>query len=144
LLTFTITPFEAAADGSIGSGEARNVWYILTDTTDKGNADALGLNWSPKLNYAATGARVAALQNNSTLIFNNGTVDFSPNRTLTPGDMPNAFPPTITNPGSVGDNDYSPLVRVENAGDHIYNAPVIAFDVEAHRFHSAMAIQTTV
>ena len=47
------------ADGGSGSGEVRNVWYIVTDTTDKGNADALGLNWSPKLNYAATGARVA-------------------------------------------------------------------------------------
>src|SRR5918996_2883303 len=82
-----------------GSGET--VWYILTDTTDKGNADALGLNWSPKLNYAAMGARVATLQNNSTLIFNNGTVDFSPERTVTPGDMPNAFPPKMANPGSV-------------------------------------------
>ena len=49
----------ATADGGSGSGEVRNVWYIVTDTTDKGNADALGLNWSPKLNYAATGARVA-------------------------------------------------------------------------------------
>ena len=28
------------------------VWYILTYTDDKGNADALGLNWSPKLTYA--------------------------------------------------------------------------------------------
>jgi hypothetical protein len=120
-----------AADG-IGGGEARmNVWYILTDTTDKGNADALGLNWSPKLNYDATGARVATVQNNSTLLFNNGTVDFSPNRNVTPGDMPNAFPPKMANPGSVGDNDYSPLVRIENAGDHIYNAPIVAFNVEA-------------
>ena len=81
----------ATADGGSGSGEVRNVWYIVTDTTDKGNADALGLNWSPKLNDAATGARVAMLQNNSTLIFNNGTVDFRPNRTVTPGDIPNAY-----------------------------------------------------
>ena len=59
-----------ASDGNGGGGEtSRNVWYILTDTTDKGNADALGLNWSPKLNYAAMGARIATLQNNSTLIF---------------------------------------------------------------------------
>ena len=50
---------KAAATADGGSGEVRNVWYIVTDTTDKGNADALGLNWSPKLNYAATGARVA-------------------------------------------------------------------------------------
>jgi hypothetical protein len=50
---------KAAATADGGSGEVRNVWYIVTDTTDKGNADALGLNWSPNLNYADTGARVA-------------------------------------------------------------------------------------
>jgi len=39
--------------------DGRNVWYILTDTDDKGNADQLGLNWAPKLTYAAVdgGAR---------------------------------------------------------------------------------------
>src|ERR687885_527724 len=59
-----------------GSGE--RVWYILTDTTDKGNADALGLNWSPKLAYSAPGARIAMLLPNATLEFDSGTVDFSP------------------------------------------------------------------
>jgi hypothetical protein len=114
-----------AADGSSGgSSELRNVWYIIIDTTDKGNADALGPNWSPKLNYAAMGARVAMLQNNSTLIFDNGTVDFSPNRTVTPGDMPNAFPPKMANPRSVSDNNYSPLVRIENAGDLFITHPL--------------------
>lgn len=43
--------------GRLATGET--VWYIITDTTDRGNADALGLNWSPKLNYAANGARSA-------------------------------------------------------------------------------------
>ena len=33
--------------GQLVTGET--VWYVLTDTTDKGNAEALGLNWSPKL-----------------------------------------------------------------------------------------------
>ena len=32
------------------SGET--VWYIVTDTDDKGNADQLGLNYSPKLAFA--------------------------------------------------------------------------------------------
>lgn len=57
-----------------GGGEA--VWYILTDTTDKGNAEALGLNWSPKLANSAPGARVATLLPNATLEFHAGTVDF--------------------------------------------------------------------
>jgi hypothetical protein len=68
---------------------------------------------------------------NATLTFERGTVDFKPERSIVPGDAPNAFPPKNATPGSVGDEDYSPLVRIANAGGYIYNAPVIAFDVEA-------------
>src|ERR687891_934524 len=79
--------------GSIrGSGET--VWYILTDTTDKGNADALGLNWSPKLAYSAPGARLATLLQNATLEFHSGTVDFSPEHRVTPSNSSNPFPPS--------------------------------------------------
>jgi hypothetical protein len=117
--------------GSIrGSGET--VWYILTDTTDKGNADALGLNWSPKLANSAPAARVATLLSNATLEFHSGTVDFSPEHRITPGgDASNPFPPSEAQPGSIGDSDYSPLAVVENAGGHIYNAPIVAFGVDA-------------
>jgi hypothetical protein len=112
-----------------GSGE--RVWYILTDTTDKGNADALGLNWSPKLAYSAPGARIAMLLPNATLEFDSGTVDFSPEHTVTPGNSSNPFPPSEAKPGSIGDNDYTPLVLVENSGRNIYNAPIVAFGVNA-------------
>lgn len=112
-----------------GSGET--VWYILTDTTDKGNADALGLNWSPKLAYSAPGARLATLLQNATLEFHSGTVDFSPEHRVTPGNSSNPFPPSEAQPGAIGDNDYSPLVLVENSGGHIYNAPIVAFGVDA-------------
>lgn len=39
------------------------MFYIVTDTTDKGNAEALGLNHSPKLRYGnvGRGARKAYL-----------------------------------------------------------------------------------
>jgi hypothetical protein len=119
-----------------GSNITKKVWYILTDTDDKGNADTLGINWSPKLTYSSPGARTAILEKNTTLTFNGGTVDFKPNRTITPGNAPNAFPPKVSQPGSIGDNDYSPLVRIENAGNHIYNAPVVAFDVNATQLKS--------
>ncbi len=109
------------------------VWYILTDTTDPENAAALGLNLSAKLAYAdvCRGARRAVAEQDGTLTFEAGTVDFSPTRAVTPGAAPNFFPPTASQPGSVGDAFYSPLVRVQNAGGHIYNAPVVAFGVEA-------------
>lgn len=112
-----------------GSGE--RVWYILTDTTDKGNADALGLNWSPKLAYSAPGARVATLLPNSTLEFQSGTVDFSPEHLVTQGNSSNPFPPSEAQPGAIGDKDYSPLVLVENSGGNIYNAPIVAFGANA-------------
>jgi len=97
-----------------------------------GNADALGLNWSPKLANSAPGARVATLLPNATLEFHSGTVDFSPEHRITPGSDPsNSFPPSEAQPGSIGDNDYSPLVLVENAGGHIYNAPIVSFGSDA-------------
>jgi len=109
------------------------VWYILTDTTDEGNANALGLNHSPKLAYAnVEGAvRTATLAQDLTLIFDQGAVDFAPERRISPGFGDEPFPPVVAEPGSVGDAAYSPLVRIENAGGHIYNAPIIAQGVEA-------------
>ncbi|MEO6456665.1 MAG: hypothetical protein ABIO92_00100 [Chloroflexia bacterium] len=110
------------------------VWYILTDTTDQGNADALGLNWAPKMAYAGAGGpavRLGRLEKDLTLTFGAGGVDFRPARTLVPGDAPKPFPPKQALPGSVGDANYTPLVRIENAGGHIYNAPVVAYGTDA-------------
>ncbi len=113
--------------------DGRKVWYVLTDTSDEGNARALGLNFSAKLVYADGGRAVRTARiEKGTLIFDSGTVDFSPEMTLTPG-APQAFPPKAFTPGSVGDKDYTPLVRIVNAGGHIYNAPIIAFNVDASR-----------
>jgi len=113
--------------------DGKKVWYILTDTNDKGNAEALGLNFSAKLTYAAVGkgVRNAVLDKNTMLVFESGTVDFRPERRVVPGDSPDAFPPKVAEPGSIGDADYSPLVRITNAGNYIYNAPIIAFGAEA-------------
>jgi len=113
--------------------DGRKVWYVLTDTTDQRNAEALGLNFSGKLTYAAVGraARQATLEKDGTLVFDSGTVDFRPAPKLVPGDGPNAFPPKQAQPGSIGDQNYTPLIRITNAGNHVYNAPIIAFDADA-------------
>ena len=111
----------------------KSVWYILTDTSDKQNADALGLNFSGKLSYGAVcaSARHALIDSKGMLVFERGTVDFSPALSVVPGDLPKAFPPKSFQPGAQGDSSYSPLVRIDNAGGHIYNAPIVAFDVDA-------------
>ena len=117
--------------GRMASGEA--VWYVVTDTDDAGNAAALGLNHSPKLTYTdvGNGARRATLEPGFELVFEAGTVDFAPERIVEPGDAPNFFPPRNVQAGSIGDEDYTPIVKIENAGNHVYNAPMMAFDVDA-------------
>ncbi|MBA3287628.1 MAG: hypothetical protein H0U21_06345 [Acidimicrobiia bacterium] len=114
--------------------DGRNVWYILTDTTDRANADGLGLNFASKLAYADVGraARNARLEADASLTFRGGTVDFSPERSVVAGPPDAPFPPTEAQPGSVGDERYTPLVKIRNQpGTPIYNAPVVAFDVDA-------------
>ncbi len=113
--------------------DGKNVWYILTDTDDEPNAAALGINFSAKLSYAGTcrGARSAKYERDGSLTFAQGTVDFSPVQSVVPGTAPNAFPPTKSSPGSIGDKNYSPLVRISNEAGHVYNAPMVAFDVSA-------------
>lgn len=116
--------------GQLKSGEA--VWYVLTDTTDERNAQALGLNFSSKLVYADVGhgvrkASQQLINGQTVVVFESGKVDFSPVRSVTPGTAPNYFPPTAAQPGSVGDANYSPLAKI---GDFIYNAPMVAFNVD--------------
>jgi hypothetical protein len=114
--------------GQMVSGEP--VWYILTDTNDEGNAAALGLNFSAKLTYTEAGnaVRPAHLETDGSVTFERGKVDFAPEHSITPGVQPNPFPPAAFQPGSVGDEFYTPLAKI---GDYVYNAPIVAFGVEA-------------
>jgi hypothetical protein len=118
--------------GQLRNGRA--VWYILTDTSDKTASESLGLNHAGKLAYATTGRAVrnGRLLPDAVIEFEKGRVDFAPERVVVPGEAPNFFPPAQAEPGSVGDADYSPLVRLTNVGGTpIYNAPMVAFDVAA-------------
>jgi hypothetical protein len=113
----------------------KNVWYVLTDVDDSDVAAELGLNFSAKLTFAANGARTANFDTNNDLVFDRGTVDFSPVRSLTAGPAGQEFPPTAFQPGAIGDANYSPLVQITNAGGVIYNAPIVAFDVTADQIN---------
>jgi len=112
--------------------DGRNVWYVLTDVDDADVAAELGLNFSAKMTFMGNAARSANLDQNGDLVFNAGTVDFSPVRLITPGPAGHEFPPSSAQPGSVGDANYSPYVQVTNAAGVIYNAPIVAFDVQAN------------
>src|ERR1700676_3122944 len=112
-------------------GSKKNVWYILTDVDDPNVAAELGLNFSAKLTFASNATRTANLAPDGTIVFDKGTVDFSPVRSIVPGTPGAEFPPVSAQPGAVGDSDYSPFVQVVNAGGVIYNAPIVAFGVDA-------------
>src|SRR5258707_9093292 len=116
-------------------GNKKNVWYILTDVDDPNVAAELGLNFSAKLTFASNAARTANLAADGTLVFDKGTVDFSPVRNIVPGPSGAEFPPASAVPGAVGDADYSPFVQVTNAAGVIYNAPIVAFNVDASQIN---------
>src|SRR5215471_20103098 len=75
------------------AGSNTKVWYILTDVDDHEVATLLGLNFSAKLTFAANGARTANFDSQGRLIFDHGTVDFSPDRRVVPGPADAPFPP---------------------------------------------------
>lgn len=116
-----------------------SIWYIITDTTDADVATALGINHAAKLAFADNirAVRIAETSFDGTLEFHWGSVDFSPVRNVTPGNADDAtappFPPSSFQPGAVGDELYSPLVKITTAGDHIYNAPMVAYNVTAEQ-----------
>src|SRR3984893_5185969 len=59
-----------------------NVWYVLTDVDESVVAAELGLNFSAKMTFMANAARPAKLDQNGNLVFDKGTVDFSPDRSI--------------------------------------------------------------
>ena len=117
--------------GQLESGEL--VWSILTDVTDENLANLHGINYSAKMAYGITGkgARKGRFETDGSFTFEGGKVDFSPVHSVTPGDAPDFFPPKDFQPGSVGDEDYSPLVTLDNAKSAVFNMPTLAFDVSA-------------
>ena len=117
--------------GKLASGET--VWSILTDATDVNLARLNGVPFSPKLAYARMGkaTRKGHIEQDGTIVFASGKVDFSPKHSVSPGAAPNFFPPKAAHPGSVGDADYSPLVSLENNSGAIFNMPMVAFNVSA-------------
>jgi hypothetical protein len=60
-------------------GTKKKISYILTDVSDQGIANELGLNFSAKLGFAENAARIGSLDGNGDIVFDKGTVDFTPN-----------------------------------------------------------------
>jgi hypothetical protein len=85
-------------------------FFIITESSDRNDARARGVNWAPKLTNALGTKAVQTVTGD----FANGlkfagTVDFSPTLVVVPS-SPNGFPPAQADPGARGDALYSPLI----------------------------------
>ncbi len=126
--------------------DGTRVWYTLLDSSDKGLADDLGVNYAPKLANMAIGCPecVQEVKLESPTPAQNrfgpavldfaGVPDFSPTRVATPG--PQGFPLKKFQPGAVGGPGYSPFIRIAGSSV-VYSAPIVAvgnrgFDVRHH------------
>lgn len=58
--------------GNLQSDTSYNIWYIMTDSSDRENAENLGLNYAPKLLF--TEAWRSAISSGGVLQFASGTV----------------------------------------------------------------------
>ena len=111
-----------------GTAHGHPVFYVITDASTRSVANALKVNYTPKL---AKSAGTAAVQvSGSHITAGNGIrfpagVNFRPKRILVPSST--GFPPTKAQPGAVGLPGYSPLVQVSFRGHKVVlDAPQIA------------------
>jgi hypothetical protein len=117
------------ADGTVtlplhrGTSHGQDVYYIITETSDGNLSDALGVNRSEKLANARGTSAVESVTVANGVVDFPATVDFTQPRIL---QAPNGFPPSVFQPGAVGESGYSPLIQLP--GGAIENAPQIARD----------------
>ena len=120
-----------------GTAAGKTVWYIVTDSTSRGDAAARKANFAPAL--ANVGANcpdcVANVSEAGGGFAYPGAPDFSADRSFKAS--PTGFPPAAAAPGGEGGASYTPFVRI--AGGAIVNAPIVAtgdgtsFDVKTHK-----------
>lgn len=108
----------------------RPTYYILTEAASFNVAKVLGVNYAPKLIHGrdSDGSQEATIVNGQ--IKFEGDVDFRPQRVVQPGTFPNTFPPSVAQPGAVGDARYSPLVVLPSGS--VINAPIVANSTGVH------------
>ncbi len=128
-----VLPLYRGQDASGG-----DVFYIITESNNLDESIRLGLNWTPKLVHAIGTKAVQSATvvtggqrnpNNFPILKFSGNVDFAPEKKLVPG--PDLFPlDPSTEPGSVGDANYSPIVSYD--GKIVFNASHLSNSTGMH------------
>lgn len=121
----------------IVDGQPRELYYIITEASDRGLARLLGVIFAPRMADAigSTGEQNSQWSDDGRLIFE-GTVDFSPTRNLVPGGASEdglllAFPPAEVTPGAVADENWSSYVVLPGT-DVVINAQPVANSTGIH------------
>ncbi len=122
-------------------GGPRETHYIITESSNEAQARELGIIWAPRMAQAANtpGAQNATWTEDGRLVFE-GSVDFSPLRSLTPGGAPAdesnellelvSFPPASVTPGAEADANWSSYVTLPSGV--VINAQIMANETGLH------------
>jgi len=106
-----------------GVSGGTTVYYVILDTSNGALSQGLGVNRSQKLQNARGTGAVERVSDAHGVVDFPAAVDFAPERVV---QAPNGFPPTVFQPGAVGEAGYSPLIELPDGT--VENAPQIARD----------------
>jgi len=122
---------------TLPDGSNREAHYVITEASDRGLARLLGVIFSPRMADAigSNGEQTSQWTDDGRLIFE-GSVDFSPTRSLVPGPASAdglllAFPPAEVNPGAIADANWSSYVVLPGT-EVIINAQLVANSTGIH------------
>lgn len=111
-----------------GQRSGESVWFVVTESSDKADAEARGVHWSPKManGKGTLGVQTVGMVNGKVQFL--GSVDFTPARVVVPSET--GFPPMEAKPGAIGEALYSPLIQLPNGV--VLNAPQIKNNSGTH------------
>lgn len=111
-----------------GRHNGNTVWHVITESSNPEDAARRKVHYSPKMANARGSAAVQKVKVANGMFEFQGTVDFTPMRTLVPGPM--GFPPKEAKPGAIGDPFYTPLIELPDGT--VLNAAQIKNETGEH------------
>ncbi|WP_299768440.1 hypothetical protein [uncultured Dokdonia sp.] len=115
----------------------REAYYVITEASDEDFARELGIIYAPRMAEAigSGGVQSSEWTDDGRLIFE-GSVDFSPTRSLTAGGVSAdgalvGFPPAAVTPGAVADANWSSYVALPGT-NIVINAQLVANSTGIH------------
>lgn len=111
-----------------GRRNGETVWFVVTESSNREDAERRGVHYAPKLANAKGTIAVQRVGMINGVIQFLGSVDFSPERIVIPG--PTGFPPAEAKPGAIGEPLYTPLIELPDGT--VLNAPQIKNESGQH------------